>query len=71
MQLGVGWGLKKAAAKATITLNLEEAGPIAAVVLGYNTKASKGVKVPQEVKVTPSPVTHYKTARWNAGGMLQ
>jgi len=52
VQLGVGWGRKsKGVTKATITMNLEEAGPVAAVVLGYNTRASKDVKVPQEVKV--------------------
>jgi hypothetical protein len=69
VQLGVGWGLKKGSAKATITLNLEEAGPIAAVVLGYNTKDNKDVKVPKEVKVMCSkdgsawsdPVEHTKS----------
>ena len=37
---------------AKITLNLKEAGPIGAVVIGYNVKNKWDIKVPAEVKVT-------------------
>ena len=44
---GVGWIVTTA----KITLNLKEAGPIGAVVLGYNVKNKWDCKVPAEVKV--------------------
>jgi hypothetical protein len=49
-QKGVGWIVTTA----KITLNLKEAGPIGAVVLGYNVKNKWDCKVPAEVKVSCS-----------------
>jgi hypothetical protein len=50
VQKGVGWIVTTA----KITLNLEEAGPVGAVVLGYDVKNKWDCKVPAEVKVSCS-----------------
>jgi len=71
VQKGVGWIVTTA----KITLNLEEAGPIGAVVVGYNVKNKWDCKVPAEVKVSCSTdgsswgeaVTHGKADFKDAG----